>query len=599
MATITAVPKTRIAGGSFLLESRRPDEVFTPEDFTEQQRLIGQTAEEFTVNEILPNVEKMEHKDFSVSRDLLKKAGDLGLSGVEIPEAYGGLEMDKVTAAVIADHIAQYAGFATTWGAHSGIGMLPLVYFGTEEQKKKYLPRLAAGEIVGAYALSEASSGSDALNCRARAQLSSDGKHYILNGEKMWITNAGFADLFTVFAKIDGEKFTAFLVEKTFPGFSIGGEEHKLGIRGSSTCPIILNDCKVPVENLLGDIGKGHIIAFNILNIGRFKLGAMCVGGGRVSLAHAITYAKQRKAFGKVIADFGLVREKIANMATLIYVGEAAVYRTVGMMDGALNEVDKSGAEAMKETRKAIEEYAVECSILKVWASEMVDYVVDETLQIYGGYGFVEEYPAERAYRDARINRIFEGTNEINRLIITGFLLKRAMSGQLPLMPAIKKLMDEVLSGPSMSEDLEGPLAEERKLVGQAKKLGLFAAGAATQKYMQAIQDQQEIMGAIADMTIETYAMESAVLRAQKIAETKGEAAAALPIAMTRVYLSQAMEKVESAARKVIAAVAEGDMLRTQIAILRRLAKHEPFNTIELRQQIAQTVIERGKYAIS
>jgi alkylation response protein AidB-like acyl-CoA dehydrogenase len=599
MATITAVPKTRIVGGSFLLESRRPDEVFTPEDFTEQQRLIGQTAEEFTVNEILPNVEKMEHKDFSVSRDLLKKAGDLGLSGVEIPEAYGGLEMDKVTAAVIADHIAQYAGFATTWGAHSGIGMLPLVYFGTEEQKKKYLPRLAAGEIVGAYALSEASSGSDALNCRARAQLSSDGKHYILNGEKMWITNAGFADLFTVFAKIDGEKFTAFLVEKTFPGFSIGGEEHKLGIRGSSTCPIILNDCKVPVENLLGDIGKGHIIAFNILNIGRFKLGAMCVGGGRVSLAHAITYAKQRKAFGKVIADFGLVREKIANMATLIYVGEAAVYRTVGMMDGALNEVDKSGAEAMKETRKAIEEYAVECSILKVWASEMVDYVVDETLQIYGGYGFVEEYPAERAYRDARINRIFEGTNEINRLIITGFLLKRAMSGQLPLMPAIKKLMDEVLSGPSISEDLEGPLAEERKLVGQAKKLGLFASGAATQKYMQAIQDQQEIMGAIADMTIETYAMESAVLRAQKIAEIKGEAAAALPIAMTRVYLSQAMEKVESAARKVIAAVAEGDMLRTQIAILRRLAKHEPFNTIELRQQIAQTVIERGKYAIS
>jgi alkylation response protein AidB-like acyl-CoA dehydrogenase len=540
MATTTAVPKTRISGGSFLLETRRPDEVFTPEDFTEQQQLIGQTAEEFTVNEILPNIEKMEHKDFRISRALLKKAGDLGLTGVEIPEAYGGLEMDKVTAAVIADHIAQYAGFATTWGAHTGIGLLPLVYFGTEGQKKKYLPRLAAGEIVGAYALSEASSGSDALNCRARAQLSPDGKYYILNGEKMWITNAGFADLFTVFAKIDGEKFTAFLVEKTFPGFSIGGEEHKLGIRGSSTCPIILNDCKVPVENLLGEIGKGHIIAFNILNIGRFKLGAMCVGGGRVSLESAIGYAKQRKAFNKVIADFGLVREKIANMATLIYVGESLVYRTVGMMDGALGEVDKSGADAMKETRKAIEEYAVECSIIKVWASEMVGYVVDETLQIYGGYGFVEEYPAERAYRDARINRIFEGTNEINRLIITGFLLKRAMSGQLPLMPAIKKLMDEVLSGPSMSEDLEGALADERKLVDQAKKLGLFASGAATQKYMQAIQDQQEIMGALADMTIETYAMESAVLRAQKIAEAKGEAAAALPIAMTRVYLSQA-----------------------------------------------------------
>ena len=598
MAT-TAVPSTKISGGSFLLESRRPDEVFTPEDFTEQQQLIGQTAEEFTVNEILPNVEKMEHKDFSISRDLIKKAGELGLTGVEIPEAYGGLEMDKVTAAVIADHIAQYAGFATTWGAHSGIGMLPIVYFGTEEQKKKYLPRLASGEMVGAYALSEASSGSDALNCRARAQLSSDGKHYILNGEKMWITNAGFADLFTVFAKIDGEKFTAFLVERTFPGFAVGAEEHKLGIRGSSTCPIILNDCKVPVENLLGEIGKGHVIAFNILNIGRFKLGAMCVGGGRVSLESAIGYAKQRKAFNKVIADFGLVREKIANMAALLFVGESLVYRTVGMMDRALSEVDKSSADAIKETRKAIEEYAVECSIIKVWASEMVNYVVDETLQIYGGYGFVEEYPAERAYRDARINRIFEGTNEINRLIITGFLLKRAMSGQLPLMPAIKKLMDEVLSGPSVGEDLEGPLAEERRLVGQAKKLGLFAAGAATQKYMQAIQDQQEIMGAIADMTMETYAMESAVLRAQKITEAKGEAAAALPLAMTRVYLSQAMEKVESAAKKIIAAVADGDMLRTQLAILRRLAKYEPFNTIELRQQIAQKMIERGKYTLA
>src|SRR6202162_2569564 len=599
MATTTAVPKTRISGGSFLLEERRTDEVFTPEDFTEQQQLIGQTAEEFTVNEILPNIEKMEHKDFSISRALVKKAGDLGLSGVEIPEAYGGLEMDKVTAAVIADHIAKYAGFATTWGGHTGIGTLPIVYFGTEEQKKKYLPRLAAGEIVGAYALSEASSGSDALNCRAKAQLSPDGKTYILNGEKMWITNAGFADLFTVFAKVDGEKFTAFLVERTFPGFSVGAEEHKMGIRGSSTCPLILNDCKVPVENVLGEIGKGHVIAFNILNVGRFKLGAMCVGGARVSLENAIGYAKQRKAFGKVIADFGLVREKLANMAVGIYTGEALVYRTVGMMDVALSEVDKSSSNAMQEMRKAIEEYAVECSIIKVWGSEMIDYVVDETMQIYGGYGFVEEYPAERAYRDARINRIFEGTNEINRLIITGFLLKRAMSGQLPLMPAIKKLMDEVLSGPSISEDLEGPLADERKLVASAKKLGLFVAGAATQKYMQAIQDQQEVMGAIADIVIETYAMESAVLRAQKLAERNGEKAASLPIAMTRVYMSQAMEKIEAAARKVIATVADGDMLRTQLAILRRLAKHEPFNTIELRQQIAQKVIERGKYTLA
>src|SRR5712672_1429440 len=599
MATTSAAPKNTIPGGSFLLESRSFENVFTPEDFSEQHLLIAQTAEEFAQNEIVPNIDKMEHKDFAVTRDLLKKAGELGLSGVEIPETYGGLEMDKVTAAVIADHIAKYAGFATTWGGHTGIGTLPIVYFGTEEQKKRYLPRLAAGEIVGAYALSEASSGSDALNCRARAQLTPDGKHYILNGEKMWITNAGFADLFTVFAKIDGEKFTAFLVEKSFLGFSIGVEEHKMGIRGSSTCPIILNDCKVPVENLLGEIGKGHIIAFNILNIGRFKLGAMCVGGARVALENSIGYAKQRKAFNKVIADFGLVREKIANMATLIYVGEALVYRTVGMMDVALAEVDKASPDAAKETRKAIEEYAVECSIIKVWGSEMIDYVVDETMQIYGGYGFVEEYPAERAYRDARINRIFEGTNEINRLIITGFLLKRAMSGQLPLMPAIKKLMDEVLAGPSLMEELEGPLADERKLVAQAKKLGLFAAGAATQKYMQKIQDQQEVMGAIADMTIEIYAMESAVLRAQKIAEQKGELAAALPIAMTRVYMTQALEKIEAAAKKVIADVADGDMLRTQMAILRRLSKHEPFNTIALRQQIAGKTLEAGKYRLN
>jgi len=595
----TAVPSSKIIGGSFLLEERRPDEVFTPEDFTEQHQLIAQTAEEFAVNEIVPNIEKMEHKDFSITRDLLKKAGDLGLSSVEIPEAYGGLEMDKVTAAVIADHIAKYAGFATTWGGHTGIGTLPLVYFGTEDQKKKYLPRLATGEIVGAYALSEASSGSDALNCRARAQLLQDKKHYILNGEKMWITNAGFADLFTIFAKVDGEKFTAFLVEKTFPGFSIGAEEHKMGIRGSSTCPIILNDCKVPVENVLGDIGKGHIIAFNILNVGRFKLGAMCVGGARVSLANAIGYARQRKAFDKVIADFGLVREKLANMAVGIFTGESMVYRTVGMMDVALGEIDKSSPDASKETRKAIEEYAVECSIIKVWGSEMIDYVVDETVQIYGGYGFVEEYPAERAYRDARINRIFEGTNEINRLIITSFLLKRAMSGQLPLMPAIKKLMDEVLSGPTTSEEVEGPLADERKLVANAKKLGLFAAGAATQKYMQAIQDQQEVMGAISDMVIETYAMESAVLRTQKLIERNGESLSSLPIAMTRVYLSSAMEKIEAAAKKVIAAVAEGDTLRTQLAILRRLAKHAPFNVIELRQQIAQKVLDAGKYVIS
>jgi butyryl-CoA dehydrogenase len=597
MATLNAVHATKIPGGSFLIEERKPEDVFTPEDFTEQHLLIAQTAEEFANKEIVPNIEKMEHKDFAVTRELLKKAGELGLSGVDVPEQYGGMELDKVTSAIIADRIAKYGGFSTTWGAHTCIGTLPIVYFGTEEQKKKYLPGLASGEKVGAYALSESSSGSDALNCRTRAALSADGKHYLLNGEKMWITNAGFADLFIIFAKVDGEKFTAFIVEREFPGFSVGAEEHKMGIRGSSTCPLILNDCKVPVENVLGEIGKGHHIAFNVLNVGRFKLGAGCIGSARNCIESAIAYAKQRKAFGKVIADFGLIREKLANMAAGIFTGEAMAYRTVGMMDAAIAQLDP-GHTDMAPVRKVIDEYAVECSILKVWGSEFISYVVDEAVQIYGGYGFVEEYPAERNYRDVRVNRIFEGTNEINRLVITGFLLKRAMSGQLPLMAAIKKLMDEVLSG-TTEEGEEGPLAQEHKLVATAKKIGLFAAGIATQKYMQAIQDQQEIMGAIANMVIETYAMESAVLRAQKLAARNDEAGAALAVAMTRVYMSGAMEKIESAARLVIAACAEGDMLRSQLAILRRLCKYEPFNTLALRRTIAQRVIETGKYMVA
>src|SRR5579862_605718 len=596
MATITTMPAARIRGGSFLIEDRGPGDIFTPEDFSEQHQLIAQTAEEFAQKEIVPNIEKMEEKDFAVTRELVRKAGELGLSGVDVPEQYGGMEMDKVTSSIIADRIAKHGGFSTTWGAHTCIGTLPIVYFGTEAQKKKYLPGLASGEMIGAYALSESSSGSDALNCRTQAKLAPDGKRYLLNGEKMWITNAGFADLFIVFAKIDGEKFTAFIVERGFPGFSVGAEEHKMGIRGSSTCPLILSDCQVPLENVLGEIGKGHHIAFNVLNVGRFKLGAGCIGSARTSLESAVAYAKQRKAFGKVIADFGLIREKLANMAAGIFTGEAMAYRTVGMMDAAIAALGPAH-EDMKEVRKVIDEYAVECSILKVWGSEFIDYVVDETVQIYGGYGFVEEYPAERNYRDVRVNRIFEGTNEINRLLITGFLLKRAMSGQLPLMQAIKKLMDEVLSG-ATDEPGDGPLAAERKLVATAKKIGLFAAGIATQRFMQAIQDQQEIMGAIANMTIETYAIESAVLRAQKLATQKGEAAAAMATAMTRVYMAGAMERIESAARMIIAACAEGDMLRSQLAILRRLGKYEPFNTVALRQVIAQKVIETGKYTI-
>jgi len=591
MATTTVAPKTKTTGGSFLLEDHNLDNVFTPEDFNEDQQMVVNLAAEFTTKEVVPNAEKMEHKDWSVCRDLLKKAAEMGLTNADIPAAYGGSDMDKVSSAIISDFMSKNGSFMVTLGAHSGIGTLPIVFFGTEEQKKKYLPKLATAEIVGAYALSESTSGSDAMNARTRAVLSPDGKHYILNGEKMWITNAQFADLFTVFAKIDGEKFTAFLVEKDFPGFSVGAEEKKLGIRGSSTAPLILNDCQVPVENVLGEIGKGHIIAFNILNVGRFKLGASCVGGARSSLVSAISYAKERKAFTRSIADFGLIREKLAQMAVGIYAGESMVYRTVGMMDTALGLIEKN-PEAV---RKAIEEYAVECSIIKVWASEMLDFVVDETVQIYGGYGFVEEYPAERPYRDSRVNRIFEGTNEINRMIITGWLLKRAMSGQLPLLPAIKKTMDEVMAGPSL-EELEGTLAAEQKIVGNAKKLSMLVAGSASQKYMQKLADQQEIMGAIADMVIEAFAMDSALLRARKNVEAQGEEKAGLIVAMTQVYLEGAFARLEAAAKKVIAAVAEGDVLRTQMAIVRRLAKHEPVNVIALQEKVAARILETGKY---
>jgi butyryl-CoA dehydrogenase len=591
MATTTVAPKTKLTGGSFLLEDHNLESVFTPEDFNEDQQMIVKLADEFATNELLPNVEKIEHKEWQVTRDILKKAAEMGLTNADVSTEYGGSEMDKISSAIIADRMAKCGSFVVSMGAHAGIGTLPLVFFGTEEQKKKYLPKLASAEMIGAYALSESTSGSDALNSRTRAVLSPDGKHYVLNGEKMWITNAHFADLYTIFAKVDGEKFTAFLVEKDFPGFSVGAEEKKMGIRGSSTAPLILNDCKVPVENVLGEIGKGHIIAFNILNVGRFKLGAGCVGGARTSLQNAVAYAKERKAFGKSISEFGLIREKLAQMAVGIYANEAMVYRTVGMMENAMPEGEKSS----EVIRKAIEEYAVECSIIKVAGSEMLDFVVDEAVQIYGGYGFVEEYPAERAYRDSRVNRIFEGTNEINRMIITGWLLKRAMSGQLALLPAIKKTMDEVMAGPSF-EELEGTLAAEQKIVGNAKKLSMLVAGAASQKYMQKLADQQEIMGAIADMVIETFAMDSCLLRARKFIAANGEQKSALVTAMTRVYIASAMSKLEAAAKKVIAAVAEGDMMRTQIAIVRRLVKHEPVNVIGLQEQIAARVLETGKY---
>jgi alkylation response protein AidB-like acyl-CoA dehydrogenase len=598
MATAVA-PKTRLSGGGFLIQEQPLEDVFTLEDLTDEHRQIAQTTQEFAKNEILPNAEKIEHKEFAVTRELLRKACEIGIGNVDIPEQYGGSDMDKISSSLINEHLSVSGSFSVSFGGHVGIGTLPIVYFGTPEQKAKYLPRLATGELIAAYALSESTSASDSLNARTKAVLSPDGKEWILNGEKTWITNGGFADVFIIFAKVDGEKFSAFIVERSFPGFQSGAEEKKMGIRGSSTTPIILNDCRVPKGNLLGDIGKGHVIAFNTLNIGRFKLGAGVVGGARNSLNHSLSYSKQRKAFGKTLADFGMIKEKMANMAVGVYTGEAMSYRTIGMIDAALSEIDRNAPDAYKQIAKGIEEYAVECSILKVFGSEMLNYVVDETVQIYGGYGFVEEYPAERAYRDSRVNRIFEGTNEINRMIITGWLLKRAMSGQLALLPAIKKLTDEIMSGPGSADPLEGPLAAERTMVANAKKAGLMLAGAASQKYMMGLADQQEVMAAIPDMVIEGYAMDSVVLRTQKFIERYGEAKAKLAVAMAQVSLTRSMEKVESAAKKVVAAISEGDMLRTQLVILRRLFKFEPFNVIGLTQQIANRLIEAGKYVTS
>ncbi len=603
MATATtSAPAKAATGGSFLIEERQPADIFTPEDFSDEQRQIAETAAQFAANEVLPAADEIEAKHFDVTRGLLKKAGDLGLMAVDVPEAYGGLEMDKVTSAIIADRMSVLASFSVAFSAHVGIGTLPIVWYGTDAQKEKYLPKLASGEWIAAYALSEASSGSDAMNIRCRAVLSDDGQHYILNGEKMWITNAGFADLYTVFAKIadpkepdpSKAKMSAFLIERNTPGLTVGAEEHKLGIRGSSTCPLILSDCKVPVENLLGEAGKGHHIAFNILNIGRFKLGAACLGGARISLGNGIKYAKDRKAFGKSISDFGLIQQKLADSTARIFVGEAMTYRTVGMIDAALATIPEDQAHNSREIQKRIEEYAVECSILKVWGSEMLDAVVDHVVQIYAGYGYVEEYPAERAYRDARINRIFEGTNEINRLIITGFLMKRAMTGQLPLLAAIKQLMDEVMSPPAPSFDDAEPdaLAREAQILANAKKLTLLAAGAASQKYMANLADQQEIMADLADMLIEIYAVESSLLRARKMGNNK------TAIAATQYYTAHAMTILEPAARRVLAAVAEGDMLRTQLAIVRRLVKHEPADTIQIGRSLARQAVEAGRYPL-
>ena len=599
MPALTVSPITAAAGGSFLLETRTPAEVFTPEDLSEDQRQIAATAAQFAREEILADADAIEAKQPGVLRAKLVKAAELGFSSIDIPEEYGGAGMDKVSSTVITDHLSVLASFSTAFGAQAGIGTLPLVWYGTEDQKQRYLPKLASGEWIAAYSLSEATSGSDAMNVRARARLSEDGASYILNGEKMWITNCGIADLFTVFAKIDSEKFSAFLVERTSSGLTVGAEEHKLGIRGSSTCPLVLQDCRIPAANLLGEAGKGHHIAFNVLNVGRFKLAVACVGGARHALGHMIRYAKDRKAFSKPIAEFGLIQRKISTSATRLYAAESMAYRTAGMIDASLTQLSAELAHSLREIQKRIEEYAVECSILKVYGSEMLSLVTDELVATMGGYGYVEHYPAERYYRDARINRIFEGTNEINRLIITGWLMKRALKGELPLLPAIKKLMDEVMQPSSFeSGNSEGELlAREGEVLALARKITLFAAGAASQRFMAALQDQQEVMADLADMIAQVYALESALLRARKLSESR-KASAEVAAAMTGLLAEETVTLVEQAARRILAACSEGDLLRTQLAILRRLAKYTPADTVGLSRTIARHCLQRERYPL-
>ncbi len=587
--------KQLVKGGAFLIEERTPEEIFTPEDFTEEHRMIAETTRQFIDNEVLPVTDQLEKHDWDLARRLIKQAADLGLVGANIPEEYGGLGLDQTSGALVGENIGRSASFATTLGAESGIGLLPIIYFGTEAAKNKYLPKIATGELITAYALTEAGAGSDAMAGKATARLSDDGTEYILNGEKMWITNGGFADIFIVFAKVDGDKFSAFIVERQ-PGLTSGAEEHKMGIKGSSTTALVLSDVRTPVENLLGEIGKGHKIAFNVLNIGRFKLGAMCAGGMKLMMHESVRYANERQQFGRSISSFGAIKAKLGEMTIRTWVGEAMIYRTLGMIEAGINALEDN--KDMDARLRAIEEYAAECSIVKVALSEYCNYVADEMVQIFGGYGYSADYPAERAYRDSRINRIFEGTNEINRMLVPGRLMKSALSGRLALLPAAQALMDEILT-PQMAsfDEDESVLAAEQKLAGNAKKVALMLLGTAAQKYMMALSDQQEILLGIADVIIETYAMESAILRARKLAASQGEEAAARYLDMTRVFCNDSMERIDAHAKNTLSGMAEGDELRTLLAALRRFTKLSPVNTIAARQRIAKVLIDANKWA--
>ncbi|MFZ5813986.1 MAG: acyl-CoA dehydrogenase family protein [Bacillota bacterium] len=577
-------------GGAFLLETQPLAELVTPEDLNEEQRMIAQTARDFA-SKVHGILHEIEENKADLSRKLLGEMGELGLLGLEIPEEYGGLALDKLTTTVVLEELARAGSFTTTYGAHTGIGTQPIAYFGTPEQKAKYLPKLATGELIAAYCLTEAGSGSDALGARTTARLSEDGKYWILNGTKQWITNGGFADLFVVYAKVDGEKFSAFIVERNYPGVSTGPEEEKLGLHASSTCSVILEDAKVPVENLLGEIGKGHVIAFNILNIGRWKLGAGTVGSNKELIRIAADYAKTRKQFGKPIAEFRAIQDKIAEMAVRTYVSESLNYRIAGLIDANMADLG-AGADG-REAARRIEEYAVECSISKVFGSEVLDFVVDEALQIHGGYGFMEEYEVARAYRDSRIFRIFEGTNEINRLLIPGTLVRRTMKGELPLMQAMMGLQDELMNLMPFEESDE-PLAQEQFMIDRAKKIFLMLAGLGVQKYQMALEHEQELLMGVADIAIEIFAMESAVLRALKAVQNGKPG---LKVEMAQVYCQEAFERVASIGRTLLPALEEeGDTLRVQLSLLKRLTRYTPANVVGLKRKIAERVLDKTGY---
>ena len=589
--------KTLIKGGSFLIEEADLSRVFTPEDFTEEHKMIAKTTEDYVNTEVMPVVEKLENHEFEHSVRLLKSAGDLGLLGADVPEQYGGLGLDKIASALIAEKMSKAGGFSITHGAHVGIGSLPIVLFGNEQQKQQYLPRLATGEMIAAYALTEPSSGSDALGAKTTARLNEAGTHYVLNGEKQWITNAGFADVFVVYAKIDGDKFSAFIVERAYDGVSVGPEEKKMGIKSSSTRTLILEDAQVPVENLLGEAGRGHIIAFNILNIGRYKLGVGTIGASKRAMEITIPYTNQRQQFKTPISSFNLTREKLATMASHLYAVESSVYRTVGLFEDRMSEFTDEQQADGKLVADSIAEFAVECSLNKFFGTETLDYIVDEGVQLHGGYGFMQEYEIERIYRDSRINRIFEGTNEINRLLVPGTLLRKAMKGELPLLQHAQKLQEELLM--MMPEEVgTEALVQEKYLVRNAKKIALLAIGLAAQTYGTKLEQEQEVLVNIADIVSNVFAMESVVLRTEKALAASGEEKAQQKLLYTQIYCQEAFDKIEKDAKETLIAAIEGDNQRMMLSALRKLTRSTPYNVIAKKREAAVKLIEAEKYVV-